>query len=86
MQFGQLIPLVILAVIFAAGAFSRRQRLSTSILANVAVWVGIFAAALVGYTYRDDLKARGRKSLRRALADHRDRRFQERHGDLPPRL
>ncbi len=56
MEFGQLIPLVILAVIFAAGAFSRRQRV-TSILANVAVWVGIFAAALVGYTYRDDLKA-----------------------------
>lgn len=28
MQFGQLIPLVILAVIFAAGAFSSRQRLA----------------------------------------------------------
>jgi len=54
-QFGQLIPLVILAVIFAAGAFSRRQRFS-SIVANVAVWAGIFVAALVGYTYREDIK------------------------------
>ena len=55
MQFGQLIPLVVLAIIFAAGAFSRRQRVS-SIVANVAVWAGLFVAALVGYTYREDIK------------------------------
>ena len=55
MQFGQLIPLVILAVIFAAGAFSRRQSFST-IVANFAVWAGIFVMILVGYTYREDLK------------------------------
>jgi aspartyl protease family protein len=54
-QFGQLIPLVILAIVFAAGAFSRRQRVS-SIVANVAVWAGIFVAALVGYTNREDIK------------------------------
>jgi aspartyl protease family protein len=54
-QFGQLIPLVILAVIFAAGAFSRRQRIS-SIAGNFLVWAGLFAVALVGYTYRDDLR------------------------------
>jgi aspartyl protease family protein len=54
-QFAQLIVLVILAVVFAAGAFSRRQRFS-SIVANVAVWLGLFGAALVGYTYREDLK------------------------------
>ena len=54
-QFAQLIPLVILAVVFAAGAFSRRQRFS-SIVASVAVWLGLFAVALVGYTYREDIK------------------------------
>ncbi len=55
-QFGQVLVLVILAVIFAAGAFSRRQKFS-AIAANLAVWLGIFAVALVGYTYREDLKA-----------------------------
>ena len=55
-QFGQLIVLVILAIIFAAGAFSRRQRFS-SIVANVAVWAGLFVMSIVGYTYREDLKA-----------------------------
>jgi aspartyl protease family protein len=54
-QFAQLIVLVILGIVFAAGAFSRRQRFS-SIVANMAVWFGLFAAALVGYTYREDLK------------------------------
>ncbi len=54
-QFAQLIVFVILAIVFAAGAFSRRQRFST-IVANVAVWAGIFVAALVGYTYREDIK------------------------------
>lgn len=54
-QFGQLIPLVILAVIFAAGAFSQRQRFS-SIVANFATWAGIFVVILVGYTYREDLQ------------------------------
>ncbi len=54
-QFGQLIPLVVLAVVFAAGAFSRRQKFST-IIANVAVWAAIFVMSLVGYTYREDIK------------------------------
>lgn len=54
-QFGQLIPLVILAIIFAAGAFSRRQKFSV-IIGNFAIWAGLFVAILVGYTYREDLK------------------------------
>jgi aspartyl protease family protein len=54
-QFAQLIVLVILVIVFAAGAFSRRQRFS-AIVANVAVWAGLFVAALVGYTYREDIK------------------------------
>lgn len=55
-QFGQLMVIVMIAIVFAAGAFSRRQRFS-SIIANVAVWAGIFVVVLVGYTYREDLKA-----------------------------
>ncbi|MBL8599415.1 MAG: TIGR02281 family clan AA aspartic protease [Devosia sp.] len=55
MQFGQLIPLVILAIIFAAGAFSRRQKFST-IIANFGVWAGLFVVVLIGYTYRENLK------------------------------
>ena len=54
-QFAQLIVLVVLAIVFAAGAFSRRQRFS-AIVANVAVWGAIFVAALIGYTYREDIK------------------------------
>jgi len=54
-QFAQLIVLVILAIVFAAGAFSRRQKFS-SIVANVAVWGAIFVASLTGYTYREDIK------------------------------
>jgi aspartyl protease family protein len=54
-QFAQLIVLVILAIVFAAGAFSRRQKFSV-IVANVAVWGAIFVASLVGYTYREDIK------------------------------
>lgn len=55
LQFGQLIPLVILAVIFAAGAFSSRQRLS-SIAGNFLIWAGLFVTVMVGYTYREDLR------------------------------
>lgn len=55
MQMAQLAGLLILAIVFAAGAFSRRQRFSTMI-ANLAVWLGVFAVAIVGYTYREDLK------------------------------
>jgi aspartyl protease family protein len=54
-QFAQLIVLVVLAIVFAAGAFSRRQKFS-AIIANVAVWGAIFVASLVGYTYREDIK------------------------------
>ncbi|MEO6012794.1 MAG: TIGR02281 family clan AA aspartic protease [Devosia sp.] len=55
-QLGQLVPLVIIAVIVAAGAFSRRQKVST-ILGNFLVWAGLFVTVLLGYTYREDLKA-----------------------------
>ncbi len=53
-QFGQLVPLVLLLVVIAAGAFARRRKAS-EMLGSLAIWVGIFGAAVVGYTYRDDI-------------------------------
>lgn len=56
MQLAQLVPLVVFAIVLAAGAFSRRQRFS-SIMGNLAAWLAIFVFALVGYTYREDITA-----------------------------
>jgi aspartyl protease family protein len=56
MQMAELIPLVVLLVIFAAGFFSQRQRFST-IVGSLAVWLGIFAAGALGYAFREDLSA-----------------------------
>jgi aspartyl protease family protein len=53
-QFGRLIPLVVILVFVAAGLFSRRHKLG-EMVGNLVLWVGIFAVALVGYAYRDDL-------------------------------
>jgi aspartyl protease family protein len=53
-QTGALVPLVILLIVFAGGAFARRQRLG-EMIGNLAIWAGLFAVALVGYSYRDDL-------------------------------
>jgi aspartyl protease family protein len=53
-QTAQLIPLLILLIVFAGGAFSRRRR-AAELIGNLAVWAGVFAIAMVGYTYRDDL-------------------------------
>ena len=53
-EFGRLIPLVIILIIVASGLFARRHRFS-ELVGNLVLWIGIFAVALVGYTYRDDL-------------------------------
>jgi len=57
-QTGQLLPLVILLVIFAGGAFARRRKFG-ELFGNLLIWVGIFATALAGYAYRDDLSLVG---------------------------
>ncbi|HWA17857.1 MAG TPA: TIGR02281 family clan AA aspartic protease [Devosia sp.] len=54
-QFGQLVPLVILLIVFAASIFGRRQRLS-AMAGNLLAWVAVFGIALVAYAYRDDLQ------------------------------
>lgn len=53
-QTGQLVPLLVLLIVFAAAAFARRRRAS-ELVANLALWAGLFGVAIVGYAYRDDL-------------------------------
>jgi aspartyl protease family protein len=53
-QTGQLTPLLVLLIVFAAAAFARRRKAS-ELIGNLALWAGLFGVALVGYTYRDDL-------------------------------
>lgn len=53
-QTGQLVPLLVLLIVFAAAAFARRRKAS-EIFTNLALWAGLFGIALVGYAYRDDL-------------------------------
>lgn len=57
-QFGALVPLVAILIVFAAGAFTRRRKVS-ELFSNLLLWAGLFAVALVGYTYRDDLMGIG---------------------------
>jgi len=53
-QTGQLVPLLILLIVFAGGAFARRRRAS-ELFGSLALWAGLFGVAIVGYAYRDDL-------------------------------
>lgn len=53
-QTAQLIPLLLLLIIFAGGVFSRRHRAS-ELLGSVVLWIGIFAVAGLSYAYRDEI-------------------------------
>ena len=53
-QTGQLVPLLILLIVFAGGAFARRRHAS-ELIGNLALWAGLFGMAMLGYAYRDDL-------------------------------
>ncbi len=53
-QTAQLVPLVIILIVFAGGLFARRHRAS-ELIGGLLLWVGIFAAVMVGYTYRDEI-------------------------------
>lgn len=54
MQTAQLIPLVVLLIIFAGGLFTRRHRAS-ELVGGLFLWAGLFAIAMVTYAYRDEL-------------------------------
>jgi len=53
-QTGQLLPLVLILLVIAGGVFERRRRAS-ELIGNLALWIGIFGVAIVGYAFRDDL-------------------------------
>jgi aspartyl protease family protein len=53
-QTGRLVPLLLILIFIAAGAFARRRKFG-EMIGNVALWAGLFAVVLVGYAYRDDL-------------------------------
>lgn len=54
MQTAQIVPLVVLLVIFAGGLFTRRHRAS-ELVGGVLLWGGLFGVAMVTYAYRDEL-------------------------------
>lgn len=53
-QTAQLVPLVIILIVFAGGAFARRRKAS-EMLTSLMLWIGIFGVVGVGYAYRDEL-------------------------------
>jgi len=53
-QTAQLVPLLVLLVVFAGGLFTRRRKAS-ELLGSVVLWVGIFAIAGLTYAYRDEI-------------------------------
>ena len=52
-QTAQLIPLLVILVVFAGGLFTRRK--ATELVTSVLLWAGIFGVAAVTYAYRDEL-------------------------------
>ncbi len=55
-QIGYVLPLVCILILVAGGAFARR-RPAAELIGGVLLWVGVFAVAITGYTYRDELGA-----------------------------
>ncbi|MDB5615128.1 MAG: family clan aspartic protease [Devosia sp.] len=53
-QTAQLIPLLVILIVFAGGLFTRRRKAS-ELIGSVLLWVGIFGVAAVTYAYRDEL-------------------------------
>jgi len=53
-QTAQLVPLLIILIIFAGGVFTRRHKAS-ELVTGVVLWVGIFGVAGVSYAYRDEI-------------------------------
>ncbi len=61
-QTGQIIALIMVLILVAGGAFSRRIKFS-EMLSAILLWAGIFAIAIVAYVFREDIgKFAGRLS------------------------
>ncbi|WEK02740.1 MAG: TIGR02281 family clan AA aspartic protease [Candidatus Devosia phytovorans] len=54
MQTAQLIPLLVILIVFAGGLFTRRRK-ATELLGNLMLWLVIIGVAGVTYAYRDEL-------------------------------
>ncbi|WP_299346525.1 TIGR02281 family clan AA aspartic protease [uncultured Maritalea sp.] len=61
-QFGQLVILVAVLVLVAGGSFGRRIRFN-EMLSGAILWVGIFALAIFGYSFRTELEQYGSRFL-----------------------
>ncbi|MCF4098017.1 retropepsin-like aspartic protease family protein [Maritalea mediterranea] len=57
-DFGQLVVLIAVLVLVAGGAFGRRIRLG-EMLSGIVMWVAIFAAIIIGYSFRADFESFG---------------------------
>lgn len=55
-QTAQLVPLLIILIIFAGGLFTRRHRFG-ELLGGLLLWAAIFGVAAITYAYRDELTA-----------------------------
>lgn len=53
-QTAQLVPLLVILIVFAGGLFTRRRKAS-ELVGSVLLWVGIFGVAALTYAYRDEL-------------------------------
>jgi len=53
-QMGQIVPLLLILILVASGAFGRRMKLS-EMLGSVVMWAAIFGVAITGYAYRYEL-------------------------------
>ncbi|SEP75976.1 aspartyl protease family protein [Devosia sp. YR412] len=53
-QTAQLIPLLVILIVFAGGLFTRRRKLG-ELVGSLLLWVGIFGVATLTYAYRDEL-------------------------------
>ncbi len=53
-QTGQIIPLLLILILVAGGAFGRQIKLS-QIISNIFLWAVIFLIVIVGYSYRAEI-------------------------------
>jgi aspartyl protease family protein len=53
-QTGHLVPLLLILILVAGGAFARR-RPASELVSGLILWCGIFALALTGYAYRSEI-------------------------------
>ena len=61
-EFGQLVALIAILVLVAGGSFGRRIHFN-EMISGAILWVGIFALAIFGYSFRTELEQYGMRFL-----------------------